>query len=168
MNLSLRAGFIICCAGFYAVLNAGWAEASDCQFDRISIRGDWGQATFTVEVADDPNERAQGLMFRDTMPATHGMLFLYEAPQQVSFWMKNTLIPLDMIFIRPDGSVSRIHENAIPHDTTLIDGGQGISAALEVNGGLTERFGIAEDSELQHPAFDQATAAWPCAAPVSE
>lgn len=168
MNLPLRAGVIVCCAGFSAVLSAGWAVASDCQVDRISIRGDWGQAAFTVEVADDPRERAQGLMFRETMPTTHGMLFLFEKPQQVSFWMKNTLIPLDIVFIRPDGIVSRIHENAIPHDTTLIDGGWGVSAVLEVNGGMTGRLGIAEGSALKHPAFDQALAAWPCDAAVSE
>nr|WP_203564928.1 DUF192 domain-containing protein [Aliiroseovarius sp. PrR006] len=149
-------------------MSVGWAEAAECQFDRISVRGNWGQATFTVEVADDPNERAQGLMFREAMPATHGMLFLFEKPQQVSFWMKNTLIALDMIFIQPDGTVSRIHENAIPHDTTPIDGGQGVSAVLELNGGLTVRLGIAEGSELRHPAFDQAMAAWPCDAAVSE
>lgn len=165
MTLSfLRAAVIACCAG----VGATGALDSDCQLDRISIRGEWGQASFTIEVADDPNERAQGLMFRETMPTTHGMLFLFEAPQQVGFWMKNTLLPLDMLFIRPDGSVSRIHENAIPHDTTLIDGGPGVSAVLEINGGLAARFGIGEDSELQHPAFDQDVAVWPCDAPVSD
>lgn len=107
-------------------------------------------------------------MFRETMPTTHGMLFIFEAPQQVGFWMKNTLIPLDMLFIRPDGSVSRIHENAIPHDTTLIDGGRGVSAVLEINGGLAARFGIGEGSELQHPAFDQDVAVWPCDARASD
>ncbi|MGM9401270.1 DUF192 domain-containing protein [Aliiroseovarius sp. KMU-71] len=168
MKRALRAGVISWCAGLSAVLSAGWAEASDCQFDRISIRGDWGQAAFTIEVADDPNERAQGLMFRETLPSTHGMLFLFEKPQPVSFWMKNTLIPLDMIFIRPDGSVARIHRNAIPHDTTLIDGGQGVSAVLEVNGGLTGRFGITVGSELQHPAFDQSAAVWPCNTPATD
>lgn len=107
-------------------------------------------------------------MFRETMPSTHGMLFLFEKPQPVSFWMKNTLIPLDMIFIRPDGSVARIHRNAIPHDTTLIDGGLGVSAVLEVNGGLTGRLGITVGSELQHPAFDQSAAVWPCNTPATD
>ncbi|WP_245924578.1 DUF192 domain-containing protein [Aliiroseovarius pelagivivens] len=168
MNLSLRKGVIAFCAFLPATLSAHWAQASDCHSNRISIRGDWGQAAFTVEVADDPRERAQGLMFREHMPTTHGMLFLFETPQQVGFWMKDTLIALDMIFIQPDGTVSRIHENAIPHDTTVIDGGPGVLAVLEVNGGLSARFGISEGSELQHPALDQALAAWPCDAPSAD
>lgn len=144
------------------------AFAADCSPDRISIRGDWGQAAFTIEVADDPNERAQGLMHRESMPTTHGMLFVFDAPQRASFWMKNTLIPLDMIFVQSDGTVSHVHHNAIPHDTTPIDGGTGVYAVLEVNGGLAKRFGIAEGSELQHPAFDPATAAWACDGANSE
>ncbi|WP_424939783.1 DUF192 domain-containing protein [Aliiroseovarius sp. S253] len=153
---------------FSVVLVAGSVQASECQQDRVSIRGDWGQAAFTVEVADDPRERAQGLMFREHMPSSHGMLFLFEKPQQVSFWMKDTLIPLDMLFIQSDGSISHIHENAVPHDTTPIVGGAGVVAVLEVNGGLAARFGIDEGSELQHPAFDQAQAAWPCVASSSD
>ncbi|MCK0143843.1 DUF192 domain-containing protein [Aliiroseovarius sp. F20344] len=139
------------------------AWAAECEPDRVSVRGPWGQAAFTIEVADDPRERAKGLMFREALPTTHGMLFLFEQPQQVGFWMKDTLIPLDMIFVQEDGTVSRVHHNAIPHDTTLIDGGAGVRAVLEVNGGIAARFGIDEGSELQHPAFDQADAAWPCA-----
>lgn len=168
MKFGLGAGVKACCLGALAILWSGGAHAAECQPDRVSVRGGWGQAAFTVEVADDPRERAQGLMFREDMPLSHGMLFVFDAPQKVSFWMKDTLIPLDMIFVESDGTISRIHENAVPHDTTPIDGGGGVFAVLEVNGGLAARLGIKVGSEMQHPAFDPALAAWPCDARKSD
>lgn len=127
-----------------------WAE---CASDKVTVSGDWGQAHFTVDVADDFQERAQGLMFVEQMPMLTGMLFVYEKPQPVSFWMKNTLIPLDMIFTAPTGEILAIHVNAIPGDTTPIPGGDGVQMVLEVNGGLTTRLGIAVGDVLQHPSF---------------
>ena len=136
-----------------------WAA---CAPDVVELRGPSGQQRFTVEVADDGAERAQGLMFRESMPSSAGMLFVYEEPQAVSFWMKNTLIPLDMIFADETGRVTRVHSNAIPGDTTPIQGGEGVRFVLEINGGLAARMGIAEGSELRHPAIAQGSAAWPC------
>ena len=147
---------------------AGWAAllptlaGAACAPDSVEVRGPAGMARFTVEVADDGAERAQGLMFRESMPRSSGMLFVYEAPQRASFWMKNTLIPLDMIFADETGRVTRVHSNAVPGDTTPIDGGKGVRFVLEINGGLAARMGIAEGSELRHPAIPQATAVWPC------
>lgn len=136
-----------------------WAT---CAPDVVELRGPSGQQRFTVEVADDGAERAQGLMFRESMPSSAGMLFVYEEPQAVSFWMKNTLIPLDMIFADETGRVTRVHSNAIPGDTTPIQGGEGVRFVLEINGGLAARMGIAEGSELRHPAIAQDSAVWPC------
>ena len=133
-----------------------------CAPDVVELRGPSGQQRFTVEVADDGAERAQGLMFRESMPSSAGMLFVYEEPQAVSFWMKNTLIPLDMIFADETGRVTRVHSNAIPGDTTPIQGGEGVRFVLEINGGLAARMGIAEGSELRHPAIAQGSAVWPC------
>ncbi len=127
-----------------------WAVCAD---DKVTIVGDFGQATFTVEVADDPQERAQGLMFVEEMATLAGMLFVYERPQSVSFWMKNTLIPLDMIFAGPDGEILRIHENAVPGDLTPIPGGAGVQMVLEINGGLSARLGLQEGAVMQHPSF---------------
>ena len=141
---------------------SGSAAMAVCADSRVDLRGDWGAARFTVELADDPEERAQGLMFRETMARSAGMLFLYEHPQRVSFWMRNTLIPLDMIFIDPSGTVTHVHENAIPLDETPIDGGPGVLMVLEINGGLAGRLGIAPGSELRHPRLEQAGAVWPC------
>jgi len=145
-----------------AVLVPGSALAQDCAADRVDIRGPGGQQRFTVEVADEGAERAQGLMFRESMPSSAGMLFVYDAPQRAAFWMKNTLIPLDMIFADETGRVRKVHSNAIPGDTTPIEGGEGIRFVLEINGGLAARMGITEGSELRHPAIPQRTAAWPC------
>jgi uncharacterized membrane protein (UPF0127 family) len=127
-----------------------WATCAD---DRITIKGDFGQATFTIDVADDARERAQGLMFVEEMPLLSGMLFVYDQPQTVSFWMKNTLIPLDMLFTSPRGEILHIHENAIPGDTTSISGGDGVQMVLEINGGLSSRLGIAVGDVMQHPSF---------------
>lgn len=124
-----------------------------CADDKVTIKGDFGQATFSVDIADDPQERAQGLMFLESMPTLQGMLFIYERPQSVSFWMKNTLLPLDMIFVSPQGEVLGIHQNAIPGDLTPISGGDGVQVVLEVNGGLTDRLGIAVGDVMQHPFF---------------
>ncbi|WP_108814982.1 DUF192 domain-containing protein [Loktanella sp. Alg231-35] len=124
-----------------------------CADDKLTISGEFGQATFGIEVADDPQERAQGLMFVEDMPLLEGMLFVYEEPQFVSFWMKNTLIPLDMLFAGPTGEILSIHENAVPGDLTPIRGGNGIQMVLEINGGLSARLGITEGDVMQHPSF---------------
>ncbi|MEM7720561.1 MAG: DUF192 domain-containing protein [Pseudomonadota bacterium] len=134
---------------------------AECDEGRVDLRGEWGQARFSVEVADTPSERSLGLMHRETMPRSAGMLFVYDRPQFVSFWMRNTLIPLDMIFMDETGTVQHVHENAIPLDETAIPGGQNIQYVLEINGGLSGRLGITVGSELRHPAFGE-NAAWTC------
>ncbi|MFZ8942732.1 MAG: DUF192 domain-containing protein [Gemmobacter sp.] len=144
-----------------ALLLPGAAEAA-CRQDAVELRGPWGQARFAIELADDPAERARGLMFRESLPQSSGMLFVYEAPQRATFWMKNTLIPLDMVFLDPAGRVLGVHAMARPGDETIIDGGPGVLGVLEINGGLAARLGIAEGSELRHPAFAAGPAAWPC------
>ncbi len=138
------------------------ASFAECAENRVDLRGDWGQARFTVEVADDHEERALGLMNRPAMAASAGMLFVYEYPQRVGFWMENTLIPLDMIFMGADGVVRHVHENAVPLDRTLIPGGDDIQYVLEINGGMSSLLGVGVGAELRHPAIDQGLAAWPC------
>ncbi|WP_224823575.1 DUF192 domain-containing protein [Cognatishimia sp. MH4019] len=142
---------------------AGMAHGA-CQNDAVDLKGDWGQARFVIEVADEPEERGRGLMFVEEMPMMAGMLFVYERPQTASFWMRNTLIPLDMIFADISGTVQHVHANAIPHDETPILGGDNIYAVLEVNGGMAERLGIVPGTVMRHPAFAAQEAAWPCAA----
>lgn len=134
---------------------------SACSSERVDLRGDWGNARFTVEVADDTQERMRGLMFRESLSQSTGMLFIYDRPGPASFWMKNTLIPLDMIFADRHGTVTHVHSRAVPGDLTPIDGGDGVLFVLEINGGIAEALGIAPGTELRHPAVG-ASAAWPC------
>jgi len=141
---------------------SGVAQVAPCDESRLNIRGDWGQAAYSVEIADTPESRAQGLMFRESMARNAGMLFIFDRPQTVGFWMKNTLIPLDMLFIDQTGLVKRVHSNAIPGDLTTIPGGDGIFAVLEINGGLAQSYGITEGSEIRHPAFANGPPVWAC------
>lgn len=140
------------------------AGSAACAPDRLTVRGDWGQASFKVAVADDAAERAQGLMNVPEMPRMAGMLFVYETPQPVSFWMRNTLIPLDMIFAEADGTIASIHARATPLDETPIPGGDDIQYVLEINGGMAARLGIAPGDTLRHPDIgsEEVPAADPC------
>lgn len=148
-------------AAVAAVMALPGVATAACAADRVDLRGPWGQAQFTVEVADTARARAQGLMHREFMPRGAGMLFVYDRPQSVSFWMRNTLIPLDMIFLDDSGTVARVHPDAVPLDETGIPGGDGIQFVLEINAGLSAAFGIKPGTELRHPAIGP-DAAWPC------
>lgn len=134
-----------------------------CAPDAVELRGPTGAGQrFNVEVADTAGERAQGLMNREKMSLSAGMLFVYEAPQHARFWMKNTLIPLDMIFADSAGTVTHVHHSAIPLDETAIDGGAGVQFVLEINGGLAKRMGLDVGHVLRHPSIEQSFAIWPC------
>ncbi len=154
---------LLCCLLWLPTTSMSERAAEACASTHVDLRGLWGQARFRIELANTPRTRAQGLMHRESLPAMSGMLFVFKRPQRVSFWMKNTLIPLDMLFLTADGRVARIHENAIPGDLTPIHGGRGIQSVLELNGGTARRLGISAGSQLRHPALDQSRAAWPCA-----
>lgn len=136
--------------------------AAGCRDDTVHLRGGWGQARFSVEIADTPESRARGLMYRESLPRSAGMLFVFDQPDRAVFWMENTLIPLDMLFIDPHGVVQHIHHQARPHDRTPIDGGENVLMVLEINGGLSRRLGIDKGSELRHPGLDPTKVAWPC------
>lgn len=145
------------------VCSAGLAQAqAACREDTVFLRGDWGQARFSVELANTPQTRSRGLMFRESMPRSSGMLFIYDSPQRATFWMRNTLISLDMIFTDETGTVRHVHHEAIPGDETTIDGGMDVLTVLEINGGLARAMGIVAGSQMRHPAFDADKAAWPC------
>lgn len=145
----------------FAVLGLSQAHAA-CLPDVVDLRGEGASARFTVEIADTPESQRRGLMFRETLPRASGMLFVYDVPTRAVFWMKNTLIPLDMVFADPSGTVTAVHSNAVPHDETPIDGGEGVLAVLEINGGLAEKMRIKPGTVLRHPAFSQTSPVWPC------
>ncbi|MEO9780348.1 MAG: DUF192 domain-containing protein [Sedimentitalea sp.] len=145
-----------------ALLCGGAVVAAECRDNHVEIRGPWGEAGFAVETVDTPKARSRGLMFRESMPRGSGMLFVYEAPRRASFWMKNTLIPLDMIFVDKTGTVKHVHHRAVPGDLTAIEGGTGIYAVLEINGGLAKSYGISPGSQMRHIVFSDGPAIWPC------
>jgi uncharacterized membrane protein (UPF0127 family) len=109
---------------------------------------------FTVELALTPEEQAKGLMHRTVMAENAGMLFYFGADQPRSFWMRNTLIPLDIIFVKLDGSIHHIHENAIPEDETPIPSLGNVGAVFEINGGLSKKLGIKPGDTIKHQFFN--------------
>jgi len=111
-----------------------------------------GKHVFSVEVARSPEQQAQGLMYRQRMAPEAGMLFLYKAPERVAFWMKNTLIPLDIIFVGADGRIIRIAERTVPHSLEAIPSGGPVTAVLEVNSGTAARLEIRVGDKLIHMA----------------
>ncbi len=130
--------------------------ASDSQSDStITVATRNAQHVFTVEIARTPAEMERGLMFRDHLALDHGMLFLYDEDRWVTFWMKNTLIPLDLIFADASGRIVRIAERAVPLSTELIPSGTPVRAVLEVNGGTAERLQIKVGDRLMHPALSE-------------
>ena len=173
MHKRFRRSALCLVAAVCAATGAGAQTATElaaiCRPDEVLIfdgasdegAGHAPQSRFSVELADDPGERALGLMNRPQMAKSHGMLFVYEAPQPVAFWMANTLIPLDMIFTDRRGVVTRVHDNAVPLDRTPIMGGDAVFAVLEINGGLAKALGIAPGDVIRHPAFGPDAAA-PC------
>lgn len=145
------------------------ATAVVCRDDLASFALPDGRAlTFEVEIADTVAARAQGLMYRRSLPAGEGMLFIYESPEPVSFWMRNTLIPLDLVFMDERGVIRHIHRNARPLDETPIPGASPLDPAperlmvLEIAGGEAARLGLARGQAMAHPRLDPAFAAWPC------
>ncbi|HXZ45818.1 MAG TPA: DUF192 domain-containing protein [Pseudolabrys sp.] len=120
----------------------------------VEIVSKSGVHSFAVEIADNAAEREKGLMYRKELPEGRGMLFDFHRDQEVSFWMQNTYIPLDMIFIRGDGQILRIAENTEPLSTRLIPSGGPVRAVLEVIGGTARKLGIAPGDRVASPIFN--------------
>lgn len=108
---------------------------------------------FVVESATTPKARAQGLMYRTSMPENAGMIFLFEVARPATMWMKNTFIPLDMLFLDGNGVIAEIHENAVPQSTEIIRTEADIKAIVEVNAGTVQRLGLTPGDEVRHALF---------------
>ena len=132
------------CLLVLVLVGNGPARADLLKFDRadLTIATAAGPRLFHVEIAATEPQREQGLMYRPAMAADSGMVFIYDHPQQVAFWMKNTVIPLDMVFIGGDGHIVSIHERAVPFSEEAIPSGPDAQDVLEVNGGTVARLGI--------------------------
>ena len=127
-------------------------ERSPAGLDQVAltIRSGGKVHVFTVEVARTPEEQQRGLMFRESLAADRGMIFPYDPPQPVAFWMKNTLIPLDMIFIRADGTIANI-ETAVPLSLDSVPSAGNAAAVLEIAGGRSAELGIRAGDKVDWP-----------------
>lgn len=125
--------------------------------DTLRIQtADGASHRFTVEMATTAERRAQGLMYRRELPADAGMLFVYPRLRAAQMWMKNTYIPLDMLFIAPDGRIVKIAERTVPHSLQTISSGQPVKGVLELRGGSADRLGLAPGDTVHHSAFGNA------------
>lgn len=124
--------------------------------DLVIETADGQKHHFRVELASTPEERARGLMFRRSLPADAGMIFDYGHETRIAMWMKNTYIPLDMLFIDSAGVIRHIRANAVPHDETPIPSIVPVQAVLELNGGTAARLGIRLEDRVRHKIFDGA------------
>ncbi len=132
------------------------AKAQTLPTSMLTIVGDGKTHTFTVELADSPDERNIGLMHRNVLAPDHGMLFNFFMEQREQFWMRNTFIPLDMLFVHADGRIEFIAENTRPHDETPVGPRAPIMAVLELAGGTAKRLGIERGDVVHHEIFKNA------------
>lgn len=128
------------------------AQLQTFERGQVVIETPGGSHQFAVELAVTPDQRAQGLMFRRNLGGEEGMLFLYPTDRVATMWMKNTLIPLDMLFIAADGRVVRVAERTVPQSTETISSEKPVRAVLELNGGTAARLGIAVGAVVRLPA----------------
>lgn len=124
-----------------------------CQGEPLKIQTAESQVELDVELATDAISRRDGLMFVKQMDPLKGMLFIYEKPQKIKMWMKNTYIGLDMVFIDRQGKILHIHENAVPHSLATIESPEPCYAVLEINAGQSGRLGFHKGDRLLHRAF---------------
>jgi len=137
---------------------AARAQEAEVQFKRSSLIVSAGgrDIKFEVELATNDAERSRGLMYRKQLGAYDGMLFDFYQEMPVSFWMKNTLIPLDMVFIAADGTVRHVHANAVPLSTDTVPSRFPVRAVLEINGGSAALLGIKPGDKVKHTIFGNA------------
>ncbi len=134
-------------------LAAAPAVATESE-DTVVIVSGGEEHVFEVEIADTPDKTSRGLMFRRELAPDAGMLFDFFEERPASFWMRNTLIPLDMLFIRANGEIVKVHANAIPHDETPIPSGEPVRFVLEIPGGRAAELGISAGDRLVHPRVE--------------
>jgi hypothetical protein len=129
------------------------AELAKFETSTLSIDTAGGPRRFTIELAISPPQHQQGLMYRQSLAPDAGMLFVFPRTQTATFWMKNTLIPLDMLFIAADGRIADIHERAVPLSEAVIASKEPVLAVLELNGGTVARLGIKPGDLVHHKVF---------------
>jgi len=153
--LAIVAGLAAFLALAAIMIGAGTAGAAQFRTDEIEIVTVRGRFRMVVEMAETSKEREQGLQFRQRLGEDRGMLFDFGKTGPVAMWMKNTLIPLDMVFIAEDGHVARVAANTKPLSLEVIPSGGPVRGVLEVEAGTAERMGITKGSLIRHPMFGE-------------
>jgi uncharacterized membrane protein (UPF0127 family) len=139
----------------FAIAMPAAAQAPNVRFEKsaLTIESGGKRHRFTVEFADNDERRTLGLMHRRQMAADAGMLFDFKRDAPVAMWMRNTLIPLDMLFVDREGIVRHIHERAVPMSEAIISSEENVRAVLELNGGTVARLGLKKGDRLLHAMF---------------
>jgi uncharacterized membrane protein (UPF0127 family) len=149
----LMMSLVVASVVFAAFYTTPAARAASIQPLEIATKS--GVHVFSVEMATTEEEKTTGLMYRKELPDGKGMLFDFSPEQQISMWMKNTYISLDMIFIRADGRILRIAENTEPLSTRIISSGGLAKGVLEVIAGTAQKYGIQPGDRVAHPLFNK-------------
>jgi uncharacterized protein len=152
MHFLQRAAAALCL--LIALAGADGADGETFKRTLISIDAASGPQPFLVELALSPAQQEQGLMWRREMAPNAGMLFVFQAPEVAHFWMHNTILPLDMLFIAADGRVAGIHAQAKPQNDDIIASDKPVLAVLELNAGAAARFGIKPGDIVHYAAFE--------------
>ena len=155
VSFYLQVTIIILLMCFGSSLKCWSQEAKDFRFDKLIISTQQERITFQIEIAETDAQRARGLMWRKKLTKNTGMLFDYKIVDHVFMWMKNTLIPLDMIFISKNGQIVNIVKNTTPNSTQIITSRGPVRAVLEVPAGTTSEYNIQIGDTIIHQIFDQ-------------
>lgn len=131
----------------------GTGAVAQLKREPVIILTEKGEVSIDAEIAESPAEQTKGLMFRRSMPERSGMLFPYAGAREITMWMKNTFLPLDMVFIRADGIIHRIEAMTQPFSEETISSNGDVTAVLEINGGAAERLGIKPGQRVKHRIF---------------
>ncbi len=131
----------------------GLAQQADNPNYVVSVETSSGQHKWTVELASDDESRQTGLMFRQKMASDAGMLFRFDSTGPVAMWMKNTFLPLDMVFLKADGEIAHIHRGAVPQSLEIISSGVPVRYVLELNAGQADLAGLQPGGHMRHPWF---------------
>jgi len=148
-SLAAYAAFLL-----FSVLAYSPAFSAEAEREALAIETAGGVRNFMVEIADDDRERALGLMFRRSMPEDEGMLFDFLQEERASFWMRNTYIPLDMLFIKADGTIESIAARTTPLSERSVRSKGQVRYVLEINGGLSSKLGIEPGDKVSGPAIE--------------
>jgi len=151
--MAVKLKTLILIVGLVCFEAVAWAGETTFEQTELTVKTAKGDVSLIVELAENPKQRARGLMYRQSLPQGNGMLFDFKKPIAVKMWMKNTYIPLDMVFIDELGKIINIARNTVPHSTKIISSAAPALAVLEIGGGQAARLNIKPGDRVRHSIF---------------